>query len=337
MQKKYLVTLLVCAFSFQGLAQVGGQTSFEFLNVPTNARLAGLGGVNVSLSDKDVNFLFSNPSLVSDSLAGTASAGYQFYVADIGHATFAYAHEFRKIGTVSFGVQHMSYGELTGYDAAGLEIGSFKSGETALVISKSHQVSNFRVGANLKTIFSSIAGYRSSALMLDIGGTFIHPTKMLTVGLAFKNLGFVLSEYSESSDTKVPFDVQVGATFKPEHMPIRFSLTAFNLATPGKAYDNPNDNDDDQSSFGKILSHVNIGAEVLLHRNVNVLFGYNFLRQQELKTQNTGGSGFTFGGALKIKTFDIAFSRSSYSKGNGAYSFTVAVNIQSMIYKKRSI
>jgi hypothetical protein len=231
----------------------------------------------------------------------------------------------------------MSYGELTGYDAAGLEIGTFKSGETALVISKSHQVSNFRMGANLKTVFSSIAGYRSSALMLDLGGTFIHPTKMLTIGLAIKNLGFVLSEYSESSDTDVPFDVQVGATFKPEHMPIRFSLTAFNLATPGKAYDNSSDEDDDLSSFDKILSHVNMGAEVLLHRNVNVLVGYNFLRHQELKTQSTGGSGFTVGAAVKIKTFDIVVSRSSYSVGNGAYTFTVAANIQSMIYKKRSI
>jgi hypothetical protein len=61
------------------------------------------------------------------------------------------------------------------------------------------------------------------------------------------------------------------------------------------------------------------------------------MRQQELKTQNSGGSGFTFGAAVKIKAFDIVVSRSSYSVGNGAYSFTVAANIQKVIYKKRSI
>ena len=329
--------MLAILLSYQGFAQVGGQTSFEFLNVSANARLAGLGGVNVSLADRDVNFFFSNPALVSDSLAGRASAGYQFYIADIGQATFAYVHKFRKIGTVSFGVQHISYGEITGYDASGMEIGSFRSGETALVISRSHQVSNFRVGANLKAVFSTIAGFRSSALMFDLGGTFIHPTKNLTVGLAFKNLGFVFSEYSGTSDTKVPFDVQVGATFKPEHMPLRFSLTAYNLATAGSAYDNPNDGDDDPGSFDKLIRHINIGTEILLHRNVNVLLAYNFLRQQELKTQNSGGSGFSVGAALKIKAFDIVLSRSNYSVGNGAYSFTVAVNIQNMILKKRSI
>jgi len=329
--------LLAMFLSYQGLAQLGGQQSFDFLNVPGNARLAGLGGVNVSLADKDVNFFFSNPALVSDSLAGYASASYQFYVADIGQASFAYTHKFKSIGTISFGVQHMSYGEITGYDASGFEIGSFKSGETAIVISKSHQVSNFRVGANLKTVFSNIAGFYSSAMMLDLGGTFIHPTQNLTVGLVFKNLGFVLSEYSGTSETKVPFDVQVGATFKPEHMPLRFSLTAYNLASSGDAYDNPDDEDDDLGSFDKIIGHINIGTEILFHRNVNVLLAYNFLRQQELKTENSGGAGLSLGAAIKIKAFDIVFSRSSYSVGNGAYSFTVVANIQNMIFKKRAI
>lgn len=316
---------------------MGGQHSFEFLNVPGNARLTGLGGVNVSLSDKDINFFFSNPALVGDSLAGYASAGYQFFVADIGQASFAYTHKFKSIGTISFGVQHMNYGEITGYDASGLELGSFKSGETAIVISKSHQVSNFRIGANLKAVFSNIAGFHSSAMMFDLGGTFIHPTQNLTVGLTFKNLGFVLSEYSESSETKVPFDVQVGATFKPEHMPLRFSFTAYNLASSGDDYDNPDTEIDDLNSLDKIMSHVVIGTEILFHRNVNVLLAYNFLKGQELNTDNSGGKGLSIGAAVNIKAFELVVSRSSYSVGNGAYSFTLNANLQSMIFKKRTI
>lgn len=319
------------------LAQYGGQTSYQFLDVPTNARLAGLGGVNVSLANRDVNFLFSNPALSGDSLAGMASAGYQFYVADIGQATFAFAHKFKKIGTVSFGIQHMSYGEITGLDASGVEMGSFKSSETALVISKSHRISNFTVGVNLKPVFSNVAGFRSTVMLFDLGGTFTHPTKNLTVGMAIKNIGFVLQEYSETSSSRVPFDVQVGGTFKPEHMPLRFSLTAYNFASRGEAYDNPTDDDDDLSSFKKIMNHINVGSEILIHRNVNILIGYNFLRQQELKTLNTGGSGISFGASLKIKSFDLTFSRSSYSVGNGAYAFTVSSNIQKMIFKKSVI
>lgn len=287
----------------------------------------------MSLANRDVNFFFSNPALVTDSLAGFASAGYTFYVGDIGQATFSYAHSFDRIGTVSFGVQHLSYGEIDGYDPTGAEIGTYKSGETALVISKSHTVSAFTLGVNLKGVFSSIAGYRSSAILLDAGGTFKHPDQDLTVGLVIKNFGFVLSEYSESSDTPIPFDVQAGITFKPLHMPIRFSLTAYNLAYPGNAYNDPAD---DRGTISKIMQHVNFGAEVLLHKNVNVLLGYNVLKQTEFKTDNQG-SGITFGASLKIKAFDIAFSRSGYSVSNAVYGFTVATNLNKMIFKKRTV
>lgn len=318
------------------VAQFGGRNSYDFLTVPGNARLAALGGVNVSLANRDVNFFFSNPALVTDSLSGFASAGYTFYAGDIGQATFSYAHSFDRIGTLSFGVQHLSYGEIEGYDPSGAEIGSFNSGETALVISKSHTVSAFALGVNLKAVFSSIAGFRSNAILLDVGGTFKHPARDLTVGLVIKNFGAVLSEYSESSDTEIPFDVQAGITFKPQHMPVRISLAAYNLAYPGKAYDDPGDVEDDRGTLSKIMQHINFGAEVLLHKNVNVLLGYNVLRQTELKTDNQGG-GITFGAAIKIKAFDIAFSRSGYSVSNAAYSFTVAANLNKMIFKRRTV
>jgi hypothetical protein len=334
-RKSYLI-LLGLLIAGKAVAQVGGRSSYEFLNVSTNARQAGLGGVNVSLANRDVNFFFNNPSLVTDSLAGYASAGYTFYVADIGQASFAYAHKFDRIGNVSFGVQHVGYGEIQGYDASGAEIGSFKSGETALVISKSHTVSAFTLGVNLKAVFSSIAGFRSNALLFDLGGTFVHPEKDLTIGLAIKNVGFVLSEYSGTSDTQLPFDVQAGITFKPKHMPLRFSITAYNLAYPGKAFDDPNDTEDDPGTFSKVMQHINFGAEILLHKNVNILLGYNVLKQKELKTDNQGG-GITFGAALKIKAFDIAISRSGYSVNNAAYSFTVAANLNKMIFKKRTL
>lgn len=335
MRKPYLI-LLGIIITGNCVAQFGGRNSYEFLNIPSSARLAGLGGVNVSLADRDVNFFFANPALVTDSLAGFASAGYTFYAGDIGQAAFSYTHSFDRIGAVSFGVQHLSYGEILGYDPSGLETGTYQSGETALVVGKSHTVSAFTLGVNLKGIFSSIAGFRSNAILLDMGGTFKHPGQDLTIGLVIKNVGFVLSEYSESSDTTIPFDVQAGITFKPQHMPIRFSLTAYNLAYPGKAYDAPDDGEDDRGMLSKIMQHINFGAEVLLHKNVHVLLGYNVLKQTEFRTDNQG-SGITIGAALRIKTFDVTLSRSGYSVGNAAYSFTLATNLNKMIFKKRTI
>jgi hypothetical protein len=338
MKRYILYGLLSVAFlivtTSKVVAQFGGQSSFQFLNIPTHARLAALGGVNVSAADQEINFLFNNPALVSDSLAGWASASYLFHVADIGQASFSYAQDFKKIGTLSFGIQHIGYGEIEGYDGTGMQTDSFASGETALLISKSHQVSHFRLGATVKTVFSNLAGFRSTAMMLDLGGVFIHPHQQLTIGLALKNLGVVLSDYSETNSASLPFDVQAGITYKPEHMPLRFSITAYNLAQPGELYDDPN-NSEAVGVVDKVMSHLVIGTEVLLHRNFSALLGYNHLRQKELQVASGGGgSGFTFGVAARIKSFDFSISNSRYGVGNSNYTFTLAANLQTMIFRK---
>ena len=247
-------------------AQPGGSKAYSFLDIPANARLGGLGGVNVSKLDQDVNFFQSNPSLVSDSLAGWGAAGYQFYAGDIGQATFAYAHDFKRIGTLAMGIQHLSYGSVEGFDPTGAPIGQYSSGETVLIISKSHQVGNFRIGASIKPAFSSIAGFRSSALLFDIGGVFVHPEQELVVGMVIKNLGFVMQEYSETSSSRLPADVQVGVTFKPEYMPLRFSFTAWQLINPSL---NDELTDNQRSGLDKVLRHFNFGAEILIHKKVN--------------------------------------------------------------------
>lgn len=318
---------------YQAHAQIAGQKSFEFLNTPSHARLAALGGVNVSLADRDVNFVQSNPALVSDSLAGWGSASYQLYVADIGQSTFSYADTFNKLGLLALSVQHIGYGTIQGYDETGLETGEYKSGETALIISKSHGVNNFRLGISMKGIFSSIAGYRSSAVAVDIGGVFVHPEKDFTVGLAIKNAGFTISEYTETSSTQLPFDVQAGITLKPEHMPLRFSLTAYNLAKGKSVYGKA---DDEPGTLNKLFRHINFGAEILVSRNVNVLLGYNYLIHQELKMENSGGgAGFSFGFSARVKSFEFVVARNSYITGVGGYTFTLASNVKQIITRKK--
>lgn len=329
-----ITTLLLYLLSFTASAQVGGKRSFEFLNVPQSARLSGLGGVNVSLADHDVNFFYANPALSGDTLSGYASVNYQFYLADIGQAVFTYAHHFEKLGMISMGIQHMSYGSLQGYDQTGLETNTYAAGETALQVANSHQVNNFRIGLTLKGVFSNIAGYRASALAADIGGLFIHPRKQFTIGLVFKNIGVVLSDYRYASRSTLPFDVQLGTTIKPEHMPVRFSLSAFQLSSKAAAYDDPQDAKK-AGTLQRIMSHANIGAEILLHKHVTVLVGYNMLNHQALKLTSGGsGAGVCFGFSANIKSFDFVFSRNTYVTGNAGYSFTLSKNINKLLKRR---
>lgn len=314
-------------------SQLAGRRSFEFLNIPSSSRMAGLGGVNVSLADRDVNFFYANPASNGDSLKGAASVNYQFFVADIGHASITYGHDFPSVGFITAGVQHINYGDISGYDASGMETGNFSSQETALFVSKSHQVGNYRFGVSMKGIFSSIAGYGSNAIAIDVGGIFIHPKQQLTVGLVIKNIGAVLSDYSNTGNTRLPFDVQVGTTFKPEHMPFRFSVTGYNLVNIDILYDSPEF--DDYSFLQNVFSHLNFGGEILVHKNVNVLVGYNYLNHQALKLENGGGgAGISVGFSVSIKMVDLVVSRSAYVAGNAAYSFTLSTNIN-RYFKRR--
>jgi hypothetical protein len=317
-----------------GSTPVFSQSAFTFLNAPPQARLAALGGVNISLADRDVNFFTNNPALAGDTLDGVAAASYQFYLAGIGQSMASYQHRFKKIGSLAFNVQHINYGTIHSYDASGADLGDFYARETALTTGKYFQSANFRFGANLKAVFSNLAGYNATALALDLGGLFMHPKKNVSIALAVKNLGFTLLDYSEGSSSALPFDVQLGCTFKPEHMPFRFSLTAFDLT----AFDVPELNGTDASTTDMIVRHLNIGTELLLSKNVNVLAAYNFQKRQELKVAATGGgAGFSFGLCVNIKNIELVVSRSSYGPQQPAYGFTLAANTKTLLRKRTTI
>ena len=326
-----IVTIAFCLLGTRALAQIGGSQAFDFLTLPAHARLAALGGVNVSLADRDINFFHNNPALAGDTLGGSVSAGYQFYVGDVGNALFSYAHNFRKAGLFMVGIQHTNYGIIRGFDETGMETMEYRSGETAVVVGKTHQIGNFRLGANIKAVFSNITGYRASGLMLDIGGIFKHPTEDLVFGLTLKNIGIVLSEFSETSTSQTPFDVQAGVTLKPEYMPLRFSLTASHLVQS----DLLPQGSEKISALKKVFSHVNVGAEILLHRNINAMVGYNYLLHQALINETGGsGAGICLGFSVYVKPVEFIFSRNAYTIGNAGYSFTLSTNMNQLLKRR---
>ncbi|HTF17957.1 MAG TPA: type IX secretion system protein PorQ [Chryseolinea sp.] len=333
MRNALWIYVLICC-SLNALAQNAVRKSFEFLQVPTAARLAALGGVNVSLTDRDINFVQFNPALVGDTLSGVASVNYQFYVAGIGNSSIVYAHDFARAGVITFGVQHLSYGWISSFDATGTEIGEFKAGETAITISKAHQIGNFRLGASVKFASSNLAGYRANALLFDVGGVFVHPNKRLTVGLSVRNAGFRLSDYSSTSDTRLPVDVQVGTTFKPEHMPVRFSVTAYRLTSPVAYYDSLSGLPK-PSTFDQVFRHLNFAGEILVHRNVDLMVGYNYGVHQELKlTDSGGGAGLTFGFSVRVRALEFTCSRSGYVAGQAGYAFSLSQDINKLLRRR---
>ncbi|MBL6445452.1 type IX secretion system protein PorQ [Fulvivirga sp. 29W222] len=318
--------LVTCSIA---TAQVGGQRSYEFLNIPYSARASGLGGVNVSLADVDINMVYSNPALTSDTLSGLLSFNYLSYFADINSFSFAYQHDLGKYGAWFFGANHFDYGTIESFDDTGVDLGEVDAGETVIYVGRSHTMGSFTLGASLKFINSSITGYYSNAVAMDVGGVFKHPSQKLTAGMVLKNMGLVVSEYTDSDNAKLPFDVQLGASFKPSHMPFRFSFTGYNMYRGDISYYDATkmQAEDEPGAFDKIFRHIVIGTELLLTKNVNLRVGYNHLIRKELKLESTsGGAGFSFGLMFRVKAFEFAYSRGGYHAAGATNNFTLTAN-----------
>lgn len=335
--RKPVVILLILMQT--GFSYGQSDQSFQFLNLPVGARVAGLGGNLISATESDVNLFMSNPALLDSANDNHASLSHFGFYADVRYNTFAYARNFNKIGMFGLGIQHLSYGTLNSYDQSGNPTGSFDASETAIVLSHSHQISLFKLGASMKLVRSGIYTFSSSALAFDLGGIFIHPEKELAVSLLFKNLGFVLSDYSGTSDSSLPTDLQIGVTFKPEHMPFRFSFTGYNLFNAGEAYSDENAGIDvaEPGVGDKIFRHINIGTEILFSRNFNIRLGYNHSVRKELGlTEKSGLSGMSMGLRFWIKAFEFSYSLTTYHIDSGRSYFTITSNLNK-VFKKKSI
>lgn len=328
--------VMACWAASEGYAQIGGKSGLSFLQVPVTAKLSALGGENITAQNGDVNMFLANPALLSGGLNRHVALNYIDYLADISYSSLAYVHNGEKIGTWGFGLQYMDYGTFEGFDEGGNKASDFNARDYAITIGHARTIGAFTFGSNLKFARSFLGSYEASALLLDIGGVFKHPEKEFTVGLLIQHIGVMLHDYTESSNTELPFDVQIGTTFKPEHMPIRFSLTAYNLAKGDITYeDAAMDNNQGKPGFvDKIFRHFVIGAEILLSENLNIRAGYNHLVRKELKLDEaSGGAGFSVGMMFRVKAFEFAYSRRFYHVAGGANSFTLASDLGTFIKK----
>ncbi len=335
--KRVIISFIYILLGNDLLAQNAANHSFTFLDIPQSPRVTGLGGVNVTLSDG--NMFLSNPALLNAELSGEASFNHYFYYDGIQYNSFAFIQDIGKTGTWGIGMQQAGYGTIDSYDASGNPQGQESAGEYALVIGNSHRSGNFTVGANLKFAFSNIAGYHASAMMTDVGIIFRHPHEDMTAGFTIHNLGFIMRDYTTSSNSTVPFDVRAGFSYKPRHMPFRFSITLQKLTQGDIVYYNNTlyAGQNKPGNFDKIFSHVVLGTELVISKNLSFFGGYNHLIRREMSLQQvSGGAGFSYGMLISIKAFSLSYAGAFYHLAGGTHHLGLSVNLSSL-YKRKKI
>lgn len=327
-------------------AQSGGNNTYDFLTITNSARVASLGGQQVSIADNDLNMVFHNPSLLTPEMDKHLVLNYINYFAGTNFGYVGYAIQPEKSNyTLAAGIHYLNYGSFTRADESGNIIGTFDAADYALNLYGSVPLidSILRIGVNVKPVYSDYESYTSLGLALDAGITYSNSEKLFTAALVIKNAGAQITRYSSSSGYEaLPFEIQLGITKQLQHAPFRFSVLGQQLQKPNLYYESEEDEEnntnastgdedeiDNLTLFAEnFMRHIILGIEFIPSKNFYINLGYNYKRRQELRVDNDPGMvGFSYGFGLKVKRFHISYGRSRYHYSGASNHFSVTTNI----------
>jgi hypothetical protein len=322
-------------------AQIGGDNTYEFLNLVPSARIAAMGGKMLPVRDGDLNLIFGNPALLNAEMDKQFSLSHVFYYSDIKFGHVGYAHHIGKGQTVAAGLHYIHYGKFTERDFTGQEAGVFKASEYSFNLSYARDLldSSLSIGAHLKTIYSSLAEYQSMGMAADIGLNWFASKPLLDVSLVLRNAGSQFKGYRDGDLEPLPFEIQLGVSKKLAKAPFRFSLILHHLEKFDITYKDPAKEGQVDPLTGepieynittadKILRHVVIGSEVLISRNLHFRLGYNFQRRKELGVESRMSTvGLSWGFGFGISRFSLSYGRAAYHLAGPSNHLTLAVNL----------
>lgn len=337
MKTKPLILIFFVFAALCSKAQIGGESTYEFLNLPNSARMAALGGNQVAINDSsDLNVAYNNPALLYSDMDNMLLLNYVSYFDGVKFGYASYAKDYGELGTFALGMHYINYGNFTYADETGVRSGTFNAAEYAMSIIWSKPFNRIRVGATLKPILSTFEAYQSFGLALDAGVSYASLDRLTNVALVLKNMGGQISTYYEGAEREsIPFEVQMGFSKRLAHAPIRLALTLQHLQkwklSQAEKVDNGFETTIKEDSFGKMfLRHVLLGVELLPSENFTVRAGYNYQRRQELLFNDRASTvGFSWGFGFKIKRFHFDYGSARYHLAASSNHISVAIQLGS--------
>jgi len=302
-------------FIFAYGAALAQNSTYTFLLSDVGARAAGMAGSFFSMRN-DVNTIFYNPAGIATITRPEASFGYLKNLLDINSGYVSYGQDLSGIGNVGFGINYVNYGSFDETDESANKIGTFSAGDLAISVGFATEFEeNLYYGVAGKFIYSSIADVASSAIAADFGILYLVPgANPISIGASVRNIGTQLNPYLTTRES-LPLDVNVGATIKPQHLPLLLSVDFHQL----------NETQDDLVSHFKMYS---IGGEFTLSKELRFRFGFDNERRRDLALGSSSGlAGFSLGGGIALETLHFDYAFTSLGKIGSLNSITVDMNL----------
>ena len=308
-------------FSAASYAQIGGQFTYQFLEINTSAYAAALGGKLIA-NPTDLTLVYYNPALLDSTKRNHLTINYQNRLAGINLGEFVYSFKTKSRANLAFGVHYINYGKFDGYDSNGQITGTFSASEATPYIIYSIPIDTvLTVGASLKPVFSSFERYKSYGLALDLGAIF-RLSDDLFFGVALRNIGKQLKPYVSLREP-LPYNLAAGVSGKFKYSPFRFNFTFdylnyWNLRFVSSINQiNIGATSVDTTSIvartGQLLDelfrHMHFGTEFFLSPKFTLLLGYNYrlAKEMALPTTNTF-SGLSAGLRFDSQSLSLTYS-----------------------------
>jgi len=320
-------------------AQLGGNATYQFLNLMSSPRQAALGGKIITNVDYDVTQGLYNPATINLEMDNQLALNYANYLGDISYGTAAYAYTIdRRVQTFHAGITYVNYGSFDGYDENGNSTGNFTGNETALSFGYAFQIgfSDFYAGANIKLISSKLEQYSSLGGALDFGLIYINEYLEFNAALAIRNLGTQFTTYAGLNEP-LPFEIDLGFSQKLKNVPIRWHLTFENLQQWPIAAANParvttdlsgNQTQEEIGFLSQLIRHTLVGAELFPDRGFNIRLGYSFRRAEELRIlEQRNFSGLSFGIGIKFNKLRFSYTHARYSSASNTSFLGVQISL----------
>ncbi|PKQ45526.1 type IX secretion system protein PorQ [Confluentibacter flavum] len=335
------ISFLFCLFfSFLTMAQVGGESTYQFLNLVSSPRQAALGGKVLTNVDYDVTQGLFNPATINANMDNQLAVNYVSYLGGISYGSAAYAYTVdRRTQTFHAGITYVNYGDFDGYDENGNKTGTFTGNEAALSLGYALQIgyTDFYFGGNLKLITSKLEQYSSFGVAADLGLLYINDDINFNAALAIRNLGTQITTYAGQNEP-LPFEVDFGMSQRLENVPIRWHITLENLQEWPIARPNParttSDLSGNQSTekigfLGQVIRHTILGAELFPEKGFNIRLGYNFRRGEELRiNEQRNFSGISAGFSIKLNKMRFSYTHAKYTSAANSNFFGLQIDLK---------
>lgn len=327
MNKERFTILLFLLLCMLPLRSQSLQTAFEFMRLPSSAHASSLGGNVVSLSDTYSALFLSNPALITGYSSPTAGLNAMTWFASTKVAGAQWCSPIDGRSGYAANARYVSYAEMMRTNPDGTTNGTFRAKDMAVGISYAYRLTdNLSGGVTGNFICSRYGSLTSIAVGVDMGLLYVFPEDGFSLGLAVTNLGGQIKAF-ENTFQKLPFNLSAGVTWKPEHAPLRFTLTLDRLT-------NWNEEDfyfadDAEPGFGDILRrHISLGLDFLLTDRFYLAAGCNLLRREEMSDKgNRGLSGLSMGAGLNLDKMAFSLSYGKYQVSESSLLLNVSFRI----------